>query len=225
MVSLVRVSFSLATAPRSPALISGTFVCVLPCICDQVAEPLGRALRRVLHGRVGFQRALIDAKHRDAAGELIGDGLPHERGVRRLLVGVRARRRRPRRRVPGTAARPATARRRRWRRAAAARRCSTSPTCTPAETPSPRCVAFLRPGDQLVLRQRAGVEELLHQLFVGLGDHLDRAPRARRWPASVMSAGTAPSVILPEPSVANVYAFIATRSTTPLKSRSSPIGS
>ncbi len=31
-VSLVRVSLSLATAPRSPALISGTFVGVLPCI-------------------------------------------------------------------------------------------------------------------------------------------------------------------------------------------------
>src|SRR5262249_58175021 len=30
-VSLVSVSLSLATAPRSPALISGTLVCVLPC--------------------------------------------------------------------------------------------------------------------------------------------------------------------------------------------------
>jgi len=41
---------------------------------------------------------------------------------------------------------------------------------------------------------------------------------------SVMSAGTAPSVILPEPSVVNVYAFIATRSTTPVKCFSSPMG-
>ena len=40
--SLVCVSFSLATAPRSPALISGTFVCVLPCSSEQMAEPLGR---------------------------------------------------------------------------------------------------------------------------------------------------------------------------------------
>ncbi len=31
-VSLVRVSLSLATAPRSPALSSGTLVAVLPCI-------------------------------------------------------------------------------------------------------------------------------------------------------------------------------------------------
>ena len=41
---------------------------------------------------------------------------------------------------------------------------------------------------------------------------------------SVMSAGTAPSVILPDPSAANVYAFIATRSTTPVKCFSSPMG-
>ena len=30
------------------------------------------------------------------------------------------------------------------------------------------------PADQLLLRQRAGVEELLHQRVVGLGDHLDQ---------------------------------------------------
>ena len=29
-------------------------------------------------------------------------------------------------------------------------------------------------GDQLVVGQRAGLEELLHQLLVGLGDHLDQ---------------------------------------------------
>ena len=37
--------------------------------------------------------------------------------------------------------------------------------------------------------------------------------------ASAMSAGTAPSLTLPEPSAAYVNAFIDTRSTTPLKSR------
>ena len=36
------------------------------------------------------------------------------------------------------------------------------------------------PGDQLLLRQRAGLEELLHQSLVGFGDHLDeRFARAR----------------------------------------------
>ena len=146
MVSLVRVSFSLATAPRSPALISGTFVCVLPCSCDQVAEPLGRALRRVLHRRVGFQRALIDAEHRDAAGELIGDRLPHERGVRRLLVGA----------LRTTSAPDASSR---LERPLGRRRhvgddgveqrlradVRPRPTRTPAETPSRSCVAFFRP--------------------------------------------------------------------------------
>ena len=49
-VSLVSVSFSLATAPRSPALISGTLVCVLPCSSSEMAEPFGRS--RVLLWKV-----------------------------------------------------------------------------------------------------------------------------------------------------------------------------
>ena len=34
-------------------------------------------------------------------------------------------------------------------------------------------VAMRRPRDQLVVGQRAGLEELLHQLLVDFGDHLD----------------------------------------------------
>ena len=45
-VSQVSVSLSLATAPRSPALISGTFVCVLPC--SSVTCPSRSWLSRVL---------------------------------------------------------------------------------------------------------------------------------------------------------------------------------
>ena len=42
--------------------------------------------------------------------------------------------------------------------------------------------AALEPGEQLLLRQRAGVEELLHQRVVGFRDHLDQrlARRLRR---------------------------------------------
>ena len=43
--------------------------------------------------------------------------------------------------------------------------------------------------------------------------------------SSAIAAGTSPSVILPLLSAANVTAFIRTRSTTPVKFRSSPIGS
>ena len=43
--------------------------------------------------------------------------------------------------------------------------------------------------------------------------------------SSASAAGTSPSVILPLPSAANVSAFMRTRSTTPVKFRSSPIGS
>ena len=54
--SLVSVSFSLATAPRSPALISGTFVCVLPCSSIRWPEPLGASFVLLWHGRVGLDR-------------------------------------------------------------------------------------------------------------------------------------------------------------------------
>ena len=99
IVSLVRVSFSLATAPRSPALNLRHGGLRLALQREQVAEPLRRALRGVLHGGVRLQAALVDAEHRDAAGELIGDGLPDERRVRRLFVGG-LRHRRAVRRAP-----------------------------------------------------------------------------------------------------------------------------
>ena len=55
---------------------------------DQMAKPFLRALRGVEHGRIRFQAALVDAEHRDPAGELIGHRLPDEGGVRGLLVGA-----------------------------------------------------------------------------------------------------------------------------------------
>ena len=42
------VSFSFATAPMSPALISGTLVCGLSLQQHQVAEALGRLPREVV---------------------------------------------------------------------------------------------------------------------------------------------------------------------------------
>ena len=38
----------------------------------------------------------------------------------------------------------------------------------------PASVAVAQAGDQLVVGQRAGLEELLHQLFVDFGHHLDQ---------------------------------------------------
>ena len=87
-VSLVSVSFSLATAPRSPARSSGTLVAVLPCITDQVPEPLRRLPRHVEHGRIGLERARHHAEQRDAPGERIGHRLPDERGVRARRRGL-----------------------------------------------------------------------------------------------------------------------------------------
>ena len=53
----------------------------------------------------------------------------------------------------------------------------------------PDAVAAAQSRHQLLLRQRAGLEELFHQRFVGFGDHLDERFARRRLPASAMSAG------------------------------------
>ena len=85
---------------------------------------------------------------------------------------------------------------RRSRRAAAGCRCSPSPTCRRAGRPAP-AMPRLRPGDELVLRQRARVEELLHERIVCLGDHLDER-LARGWAAPCRSAGSSlPGLPLP----------------------------
>ena len=56
-------------------------------------------------------------------------------------------------------------------------------------------------GDQLLVGQRAGLEELLHQLFVGFRDHLDERFACRVDGSADMSPGTGPSVNLPLSSV------------------------
>ena len=68
--------------------------------------------------------------------------------------------------------------------------------------------AALQTGDQFLLRQRAGVEELLHQRIVGFRDHLDQrlARRLRRR----LDVGRHRALGgLAAPSPANVHAFIA----------------
>ena len=104
--SLVCVSLSLATAPRSPALISGTLVWVLPCSSTRWPRRSRRVLGGVVDGRIGLERPGDHAEHRDAAGERIGDGLPHERR-RRARIG---------RREPSSSSRPACDRALRRRR-------------------------------------------------------------------------------------------------------------
>ena len=108
---------------------------------QQVAEALGRVARLVVDGRIGLERAGDDAEHRDPSGERIGNGLPHERGGRFLLVGVArdlgaglVRRRE-------TADRPATADSDDRVEQLLDADVERSPTCRPAETASPAMVA------------------------------------------------------------------------------------
>ena len=71
-----------------------------------------------------------------------------------------------------------------------------------------------RPDSSSSCVKRAGVEKLLHQRVVGLGDHLDE--RFARGLRRRLELGRNRAFRgLPLPSAAKVHAFIATRSTTP----------
>ena len=74
-VSPVRVSRSLATAPRSPACSSGTSTALRPCMTLRWEKPLLAAARVVLDGGVVLDDAADDLEEADAAGEGIGHGL------------------------------------------------------------------------------------------------------------------------------------------------------
>ena len=191
---------------------------------NQVAESFRRALGRILTVESDFRRALIDAEHRDAAGKLIGDRLPHEGGIGALVVGGAHDFGRRRRRVRGTGARPARASRRRWHRAAAATRIFASPDVQTSGNTFAALRRALRPASSSSCVSVPASKNFSISCSSASATISMRASRAAV-AASASSAGTAPSVIFPELSPANVYAFIVTRSTTPLKSRSSPIGS
>ena len=81
---VVRLGFlQLGDGPEIARLQLGHVRVGLALEGNQVAEPLGGVVREVVHRRVRLQRSRDDAQHRDAAGERIGDGLPHERHVGR----------------------------------------------------------------------------------------------------------------------------------------------
>ena len=83
----------------------------------------------------------------------------------------------------------------------------------------PASVAVRRPADQLLLRQRARLEERLHQRVVGFGHHLDRALRAPTVAASSQRRGGTVALRRLAAAVGGErQAFIDTRSTTPVKS-------
>ena len=88
----------------------------------------------------------------------------------------------------------------------------------------PAIVAVRRPGDELLLRQRAFGEEGLHQLLVGLGDHLDqllaRVLRGVGERGRDLAFGHLAAVVAGER-----QRLHRTRSTTPVNAFSSPSGS
>ena len=78
-VSPVSVSFSLATAPMSPACSSVTGSMVLPIETADVRQALGGAAAGVDQIGVVLHHAGDHLEVSDAAGERIGDGLEDER--------------------------------------------------------------------------------------------------------------------------------------------------
>ncbi len=173
-VSLVRVSLSLATAARSPAWTSGTFVLRLALEQHQVAQALVRVARQVVEAGVRLQDAREDAEHRDAAGEGIRDRLPHERR-RRAVLGRLG--------LGGTAlgvdrAEPAFERRRQvgGNRVEQLRAADVGGRRRAHEGKhrALECGAA-QARDQLLVGERPRLEEPFHQLLVRLGHHFDES--------------------------------------------------
>ena len=219
--SLVWVSFSFATAPRSPARSSGTCVWVLPCstsrwprrslesrvwlwtaVSDLSVPPMIRSMvmRPAKGSAMVFQtNAAYGPASLAGTGEGVAvgvDGGEPALGRRRDEGhdGVEQRLRADRPQSGGAHERKKLAGR--GRRAQARR--------------------------ELVLRQCAVGEERVHQLFVGLGDHLDEPGPRLGGPVGHRRGDFAFGHLA---SPLNVKAFIDTRSTTPLKPFSSPMGS
>ena len=171
--SLVSVSFSLATAPRSPARTSATLVGVFPCSSVRWPNRSGVSLEMFCTVESAFTEPemtrnivmrpangsatvfqtktaageLVRGLHRDAVLRSFGRGREGPLGRRRHVVQNRVEQR----------LHPDV----RGRRRADQR-----------EDASGRHAA-LEALDELVLRQRSRLEELLHQRVIGFRDHLD----------------------------------------------------
>ena len=145
----------------------------------QVAEPLGLLGAAVLRRGVGVERAGDDAQQRDLAGEGVGEGLEDQR------------RERPRRDRPASAiASPPTFCRReggavggrgeQGEDGVEQRRRADAVAAAADERQRedlPAGDGAAQPGHQILLRDRAVLEEALHQLVVGLGHRLDEPAR------------------------------------------------
>ncbi len=98
-----------------------------------------------------------------------------------------------------------------------------SPEAHPSGNIFPACVAFFRPCTSSSCERVPASKNFSINCSSASATISINASRAT-FTASVMSSGTAASDMVPEPSVANEYAFIETRSITPVKAPSSPSG-
>ena len=164
---------------------------VLPCEQLQGAHPLAHVAGGVVHGAVGLEDPRVDPEQRDAPGVGVGDGLEDEggeRGVRRDGSRVASALRTGS--VPGTAPRSTGEGKRSTM--------SSSRGCTPTlRSDETGKTGKIRPAHdrvaqaphELVVGQRALLEELLHQALVGLRHHLHELV-APAWAAAFASSGT-----------------------------------
>ncbi len=173
-VSPVRVSFSFATPPISPACSSVTGVNGLAEQRADVRQTFGSAGARVHQVRVVLEHAGDHFEIRDASRERIGDGFENERGNRLGILHRALDFLAVERALPGSAL--GRAGEILDRRSSGSGR---SPTlCSPEAHSTGKMriwrTASRRPSRMCSTGQRALVEELFEQRVVALGHHLDQ---------------------------------------------------
>ncbi len=171
--SLVSDSFSFATAPRSPALISGTVVWFFPCSSTRL--PSRSAVSRVTLCTVESDLSVPDITRNIVMRPANGSATVFQTNAASGAESAA---------LSGAASPPSastTAKSRSAGDGTYATMASIS-GCRPmfvvadehsTREDAPGGDAALESRHQLLLRERAGVEELLHQRVVGFGDHLD----------------------------------------------------
>ncbi|MGC4084619.1 MAG: hypothetical protein QM736_21505 [Vicinamibacterales bacterium] len=139
----------------------------------QAADTLADVARPIVDRRIGFERAGDDAEHRDAPGKRIRDGLPHE--GRHWCLVVRLTRSD---RTVSAHVREGTFNRRRQDADDGVEQLRNADVQDRGRADEREEFALERRRtqtcDELVVGERAGLEEVLHQLLVRLGDHLDQ---------------------------------------------------
>ena len=222
MTSLVSVSFNFATEPRSPALTSGTFAGVLPCISIRWPSRSGASfvLLWTVESAFSAPETTRNIVMRPANGSAIVFHTKTASGCFSSAARVVA--------APSFAT---AAKGRSTGDGSSARIASSSccdPTFSTADVQTSGKIFAAAVADRRPVTSSSSVSVPASKnfsiSFSSFSATISTSASRAASTAPAMAAGTAPSVNAPLSSVLNVNAFFVTRSTTPLKFLSSPIG-